>query len=72
MKILHMVKCNLVILLSYSFKNCVILEIYDKEVNGNGDKHSLCSIINANKGIETRCLIIGALLSRLHFICEIL
>ena len=39
MKILHMVKCNLVILLSYSFKNCVILEVYGKEFNGNGDKH---------------------------------
>lgn len=40
------------------------------EVNGNGD-YSLCSIINANKVLETRYLTMGALLSRLHFIYEL-
>ena len=40
------------------------------EVNGNGD-YSLCSIINANKVLETRYLTMGALLSRLHFVYEL-
>lgn len=48
------------------------LRVYNKNINGNGDKDIHGSIINANKDWKARYLTTGALLSRLHFIYGIL